>query len=84
MARGKRQGEGLQRGFPGVCEDEAPLPSERALSGEVLGARRREAGAGLRRVLGERPEGFTAEEWRVVLAIRRMDAFQDAYDKAAR
>ena len=67
-----------------MCEDEAPLPSERALSGEVLGARRREAGAGLRRVLGERPEGFTAEEWRVVLAIRRMDAFQDAYDKAAR
>jgi len=56
-----------------VCEDEAPLPSERALSGEVLGARRREAGAGLRRVLGDRPEGFTAEEWRVVLAVLSPD-----------
>ncbi len=56
-----------------MCEDEAPLPSERALSGEVLGARRREAGAGLRRVLGERPEGFTAEEWRVVLAVLSPD-----------
>lgn len=73
MTKGRQRGEGLQRGLAGVCDDEAPLPSEQALSGEVLGARRREAGAGLRRVLGERPEGFTAEEWRVVLAVLSPD-----------
>jgi len=69
----KRQGAGLQRGLVGVCEDEAPLPSEQVLSGEVLGARRREAGTGMRRLLGDRPENFTAEEWRVVLAILSPD-----------
>ena len=69
----RRQGEGLQRGLVGVRDDEAPLPSEQALAGELLGERRREAVTGLRRALGERPDEFTAEEWRVVLAVLSPD-----------
>jgi hypothetical protein len=70
---GGRQGDGLQRGLAGVRDDEARLPSEQALDGEVLSDRRREAVTGLRKVLGERPDGFTAEEWRVVLATLAPD-----------
>lgn len=58
----------VQRGLPGVAAEEARLPSEQVLRGELLTERRREALAGLRRVLGERPEGFAVDEWRVVLA----------------
>jgi hypothetical protein len=58
-----------QRGLPGVAAEESPLPSEQVLSGERLGERSREALAGLRAALGERPEGFEVEEWRVVLAV---------------
>lgn len=58
-----------QRGLPGVAAEESPLPSERLLSGEALGPRMREALSGLHAALGERPEGFEVEEWRVVLAV---------------
>lgn len=58
-----------QRGLPGVAAEESPLPSEQVLSGAALGARQRDALSGLRAVLGERPEGFEVEEWRVVLAV---------------
>jgi hypothetical protein len=70
---GGRQVDGLQRGLAGVRDDEARLPSEQALDGEVLSDRRREAVTGLRKVIGERPDGYTAEEWRVVLAILAPD-----------
>jgi hypothetical protein len=70
---GGRQGDGLQRGLAGVRDDEARLPSEQALDGEVLSDRRRGAVTGLRKALGERPDGYTAEEWRVVLAILAPD-----------
>ncbi len=61
-------GPPIQRGLPGVVQEEARLPSEAVLSGELLTERRREAIAGLRRILGDRPEGFAVDEWRVVLA----------------
>ena len=60
---------GVQRGLPGVAAEEDPLPSERVLSGELLGERRREALASLRAAIGERPEGFAQEEWDVVIAV---------------
>lgn len=69
MSRARKYADApLQRGLAGVRDDEAPLPSEQALSGEVLGERRREALTGLRKALGERPDEFTPEEWRVVIA----------------
>jgi hypothetical protein len=58
-----------QKGLPGVAAEESPLPSEQVLSGERLGERSREALTGLRAALGERPDGFEVEEWRVVLAV---------------
>lgn len=61
--------DAVQRGLPGVAREEDPLPSERALSGELLCERFREARAGLQRVLGACPEGFSAEEWRVVQSL---------------
>lgn len=61
-------GPPIQRGLPGVAQEEERLPSEVVLRGELLTERRREAIAGLRRILGERPEGFAVDEWRVVLA----------------
>lgn len=62
-------GDGVQRGLPGVAAEEDALPSERVLSGELLGERRREAFAGLRAALGDRPDGFLPEEWAVVIAV---------------
>lgn len=62
-------GESVQRGLPGVAAEEDALPSERVLSGELLGERRREALAGLRAALGDRPDGFLPEEWAVVVAV---------------
>lgn len=62
-------GEAVQRGLPGVAAEEDALPSERVLSGELLGERRREALAGLRAALGDRPDGFLPEEWAVVVAV---------------
>ncbi|MCX7255677.1 MAG: hypothetical protein NTZ64_02830 [Polaromonas sp.] len=63
-------GDGVQRGLPGVvAAEEDALPSERVLSGELLGERRREALAGLRAALGDRPDGFMPEEWAVVVAV---------------
>lgn len=62
---------GVQRGLPGVAPEEAALPAEGlagayAVSGELLAERRRESLARLRALLGDCPDGFTAEEWRVV------------------
>lgn len=68
---------GVQRGLSGVVPEEAPLPSDAvtvphgvqsAVSGELLAERRRESLGRLRALLGDRPDGFTAEEWRVVCA----------------
>lgn len=59
----------MQRGLPGVSAEEERLPSEAVLSGELLGERRREAFAGMRRALGERPDGFSREEWAVVVSL---------------
>lgn len=56
----------MQRGLPGVEAEEAPLPSEVVVSGELLADRRAEAHARLRAALGACPEGFEAGEWRVV------------------
>lgn len=44
------------------------MPSEIVLDGGVLDRRRREALAAIRATLLERPEDFTPEEWRVVVA----------------
>jgi len=63
------EGAPLQRGLPGVAQEEARLPSEAVLSGEILNDRQREAYAGMLDALGERPEGFEVEEWRVVMAV---------------
>lgn len=63
--------QGVQRGLPGVAKEEAALPSEAAtgaVSGEILADRRGEAMGKLRAMLGGCPEGFTPEEWRVVVA----------------
>lgn len=68
LGRDNGGGRPVQRGLPGVAAEEARLPSEQVLRGDLLTERRREALAGLRRVLGERPEGFAVDEWRVVLA----------------
>ncbi len=62
-------GDAVQRGLPGVVAEEDALPSEIVLSGALLGERRREALAGLRAALGDRPEGFLPEEWAVVIAV---------------
>jgi hypothetical protein len=62
-------GEAVQRGLPGVAAEEDALPSERVLSGELLGERQREALAGLRGLLGECPDGFMPEEWSVINAV---------------
>lgn len=59
---------GVQRGLPGVAPEEAALPSEAVLSGELLADRRREALVALRTALGACPEGFEPAEWRVVVA----------------
>ena len=59
----------VQRGLPGVAREEEPLPSERVLRGELLDDRRREALVSIRRWLVDRPDGFTTEEWRVVVAV---------------
>jgi len=61
--------DAVQRGLPGVSAEEERLPSEAVLSGELLGERRREAFAGMRRALGERPDGFSREEWAVVVSL---------------
>lgn len=58
---------GRQAGLPGIDPDER-LPSEQALTGEVLADRRREAMTRVREALGARPEGYAREEWAVVLA----------------
>ena len=69
---------GVQRGLSGIAPEEDPLPSEAvtvphvppgvqaAVSGELLAERRRESLGRLRALLGDRPDGFTPEEWRVV------------------
>lgn len=59
---------GVQRGLPGVAPEEAALPSEAVLNGELLADRRREALVALRAALGASPEGFEPAEWRVVVA----------------
>lgn len=59
----------MQRGLPGVSAEEEALPSERVLSGELLGERRREALRGMREALGNRPEGFTREEFSVAVSL---------------
>ena len=64
-----RREDAVQHGLPGVLAEEAPLPSERVLSGELMGARRREAFDGMRRALGDRPEGFTREEFSVAVSL---------------
>lgn len=64
-----RRDDAVQHGLPGVLAEEERLPSERVLSGELMGARRREAFEGMRRALGERPDGFTREEFTVAVSL---------------
>lgn len=61
--------EEVQRGLPGVLAEEAELPSETVLSGELLSERRREALDRLREALGDRPDGYDPAEWRVVVGL---------------
>lgn len=56
---------GIQRRLWSADE---PLPSQEVLTGQVLSDRRREARARLREALGACPDGFSSEEWAVVLA----------------
>lgn len=58
----------FQPGLPGVLTEEAPLPSESALvlDGGILQRRLREAHAGIRGLLLERPEHIEPGAWRVV------------------
>ncbi len=65
----RRDEGGVQRGLPGVMPEEAPLPSEQVLSGELLNERHREALGKMREHLGECPEGFEHSEWRVAAAL---------------
>ncbi len=58
----------VQPGLPGVLSEEAPLPSEVVLEGGILQRRLREAHAGLRGLLLERPDDITPQNWRVVQA----------------
>lgn len=74
---------GRQAGLPGLDPDER-LPSEQALTGEVLQGRRREALRTFRDALGPRPEGFTEEEWRVAMATLAPEAALGMQGKAAR
>lgn len=60
--------DAVQRGLPGVAVEEAALPSEAVVDGVLLSERRREAMRRVRAALGECPEGFAPEEWRVVVA----------------
>lgn len=59
----------MQRGLPGVSAEEEALPSERVLSGELLGERRREAFRGMREALGNHADGFTREEFSVAVSL---------------
>ena len=71
MARSKRPHDLLGLGqiaMPEVLREEAPLPSEVVLDMGILAARRREALAGLRGMLLERPPGILPEDWRVFIA----------------
>lgn len=61
--------EEVQRGLPGVLAEEGELPSETVLSGELLSERRRESLSRLREALGDRPDGYDAAEWRVVVGL---------------
>ena len=59
----------MQRGLPGVSAEEEALPSERVLSGELLGERRREAFRGMREALGNHADGSTREEFSVAVSL---------------
>lgn len=59
---------GDQRGLPDVLDEAAPLPSEVAIDGGMLTARRREALAELRGLLLDRPRDIDPEDWRVCVA----------------
>lgn len=51
-----------------------PLPSEQAVTGEVLGERRRSALRAFRDALGPCPESFEPEDWAVVMATLAPEA----------
>lgn len=79
---GRGRGGG-QTGLPGLDVDEF-LPSEQALTGEVLADRRHAALLAFRDALGPCPEGFTDEEWRVSVAHLAPESALGAQGKAAR
>lgn len=58
----------MQHGLPGVLSEEAPLPSEVVLEGGILQRRLREAHAGIRDLLLDRPDDIDPGKWRVVQA----------------
>lgn len=71
--RNKNQGHKAKKVSPPPAPNpppvQAPLPSTQVLSGQALSKERADALRALHAFLGDCPETFTAEEWRVVHAV---------------